>query len=328
MASTSISPSFPSLVPLSSRCFPTLSTRRPPVPHCRPLLVRRRPHPVSASSPKNNPDNTTTNGSWVSPDWLTSLVRSLALGRGDDSGIPIANAKLEDVSDLLGGALFLPLFKLMLKYGPVYRLAAGPRDFVVVSDPAIAKHVLRNYGKFAKGLVSEVSEFLFGSGFAVAEGPLWTVRRRAVAPSLHKKYLSIMVDKVFCRCAQRLVAKLQTYAENGEAVNMEENFSQLTLDVIGMSLFNYNFDSLTSDSPISFLCKIIPRQVKAERAVSVIRNTVEELITKCKEIVEAEGEQIEGEEYVNETDPSILRFLLASREEVFNSLGVYFLCLW
>ena len=60
-------------------------------------------------------------------------------------------------------------------YGPIYRLAAGPRDFVVVSDPAIAKHVLRNYGKYAKGLVAEVSEFLFGSGFAIAEGPLWTV---------------------------------------------------------------------------------------------------------------------------------------------------------
>lgn len=46
---------------------------------------------------------------------------------------------------------------------------------MVVSDPAIAKHVLRNYGKYAKGLVAEVSEFLFGSGFAIAEGPLWTV---------------------------------------------------------------------------------------------------------------------------------------------------------
>jgi hypothetical protein len=39
---------------------------------------------------------------------------------------------------------------------------------------------------------------------------------------------------------------------------------------------------------------------------------------KCKEIVEAENEQIEGEEYVNEGDPSILRFLLASRDEVIN----------
>lgn len=63
----------------------------------------------------------------------------------------------------------------MNQYGPIYRLAAGPRNFVVVSDPAIAKHVLRNYGKYAKGLVAEVSEFLFGSGFAIAEGPLWTV---------------------------------------------------------------------------------------------------------------------------------------------------------
>lgn len=61
---------------------------------------------------------------------------------------------------------------------------------------------------------------------------------------------------------------------------------------------------------------MIPRQIKAEKAVSLIRQTVEELIEKCREIVETEGERINEEEYVNETDPSILRFLLASREEV------------
>lgn len=212
---------------------------------------------------------------------------------------------------------------------------------MVVSDPHIAKHVLRNYGtKYAKGLVAEVSEFLFGSGFAIAEGSLWTVRRRAVVPSLHKKYLSIVVDRVFCRCAEQLVAKLKPAVLNGSAVNMEEAFSQLTLDVIGLALFNHNFDSLTTNSPvidavytalkeaelrstdilpywkINFLCKVIPRQIKAEKAVSLIRQTVEVLISKCKEIVETEGERISEEEYVNYTDPSILRFLLASREEV------------
>nr|XP_011468004.1 PREDICTED: carotene epsilon-monooxygenase, chloroplastic isoform X2 [Fragaria vesca subsp. vesca] len=197
---------------------------------------------IRASTNKDpNPNSKPTSTSWVSPDWLTSLTRSLTLSKNDDSGIPVASAKLDDVSDLLGGALFLPLFKWMNEYGPIYRLAAGPRDFVVVSDPAIAKHVLRNYGKYAKGLVAEVSEFLFGSGFAIAEGPLWTV------------------------------------------------------------------DALR---------KIIPRQIKAEKAVSIIRNSVEELIAKCKAIVEAEGERIDEEEYLNESDPSILRFLLASREEV------------
>lgn len=71
-----------------------------------------------------------------------------------------------------------------------------------------------------------------------------------MVPSLHKKYLSVMVDRVFCKCAERLVEKLETSAANGSAVNMEAQFSQLTLDVIGLSVFNYNFDSLNADSPV------------------------------------------------------------------------------
>ncbi|KAL0338529.1 UNVERIFIED_CONTAM: Carotene epsilon-monooxygenase, chloroplastic [Sesamum angustifolium] len=358
--------------------------------HCHRRQILAPSFCIKNSTNKKPPTSKPT--SWVSPDWLTSLTKSVTtLGPKDDSNIPIASAKLEDVSDLLGGALFLPLFKWMNEYGPIYRLAAGPRNFVVVSDPDIAKHVLRNYGTtYAKGLVAEVSEFLFGSGFAIAEGlfgrvisrqygilsfqifsiaftftsnfgfectlssiseveciylhqPIllhFEVRRRAVVPSLHKKYLSIIVERVFCRCAEQMVEKLKPYALNRSAVNMEEKFSQLTLDVIGLAIFNYNFDSLTSNSPvidavytalkeaelrstdllpywkINALCKVIPRQIKAEKAVTLIRQTVEELIAKCREIVETEGERINEEEYVNDRDPSILRFLLASREEV------------
>ncbi|XP_077226128.1 cytochrome P450 superfamily protein isoform X1 [Tasmannia lanceolata] len=340
---TPLSPFTPKIPKSLTKPNPYLHQRNPPpisLPTIKSSIEKNNSPLPNPSTKKKNPTNP-SNGSWVSPDWLTSITQSLTKGISpDNSGIPIASAKLEDVSELLGGALFLPLFKWMNEYGPIYRLAAGPRDFVVVSDPAIAKHVLRNYGMYAKGLVSEVSEFLFGSGFAIAEGPLWTVRRRAVVPSLHKKYLSVIVDKVFCKCAERMVEKLKLDASSGAAVNMEEIFSQLTLDVIGLSLFNYNFDSLASDSPvieavytalkeaearstdilpywkIKVLCKVIPRQIKAEKAVSIIRRTVEELITKCKEMVEAQGEQADGEEYLNETDPSILRFLLASREEV------------
>ncbi|XP_039024947.1 carotene epsilon-monooxygenase, chloroplastic [Hibiscus syriacus] len=327
------------LTPSSSLFLVSIPPRKPINSPLQPFSIKSSIDKTPTTKPKPAPAPSKTT-SWVSPNWLTSLTKSLTFGANDDSGIPVANAQLEDVSELLGGALFLPLFKWMNQYGPIYRLAAGPRNFVVVSNPAIAKHVLRNYGKYAKGLVSEVSEFLFGSGFAIAEGSLWTVRRRAVVPSLHKKYLSVMVDRVFCKCAERLVEKLQPFALDGTAVNMEEKFSQLTLDVIGLSVFNYNFDSLTTDSPvidavytalkeaelrstdilpywkIGVLCKMVPRQIKAENAVTVIRKTVEELITKCKEIVEKEGERINEEEYVNDADPSILRFLLASREEV------------
>jgi hypothetical protein len=106
-------------------------------------------------------------------------------------------------------------------------------------------------------------------------------------------------------------------------------------DDIDLSLFNCKFDSHITDSPIidavytalkeaelrstdlwpywkvDCLCKIIPRQLLAEKAVMLIRNTVDKLIMKRKEI-QVEIEQIAGEDYVNEGDSSILRFLLAN----------------
>lgn len=106
--------------------------------------------------------------------------------------IPVADAKPDDIKDLLGGALFKALYKWFTESGPVYLLPTGPvSSFLVISDPAAAKHVLRatdnnNNNIYDKGLVAEVSKFLFGEGFAVAGGEQWRARRRAVGPSLHR----------------------------------------------------------------------------------------------------------------------------------------------
>lgn len=43
---------------------------------------------------------------------------------------------------------------------------------------------------------------------------------------------------------------LQGFARRGESIDMEACFSQLTLDVIGKSVFNYDFNALTADSPL------------------------------------------------------------------------------
>lgn len=95
-------------------------------------------------------------------------------------------------------------------------------------------------------------------------------------------------------------------ATSGEAIDMEACFSQLTLDVIGKSVFNYDFDSLTTNSPliqavytslketeqratdllpywkVDFINLFVPRQRKAMAAVDLIRRTTEELIAKCR----------------------------------------------
>jgi carotene epsilon-monooxygenase len=42
----------------------------------------------------------------------------------------------------------------------------------------------------------------------------------------------------------------QGVAASGESIDMEACFSQLTLDVIGKAVFNYDFDALNTSSPL------------------------------------------------------------------------------
>jgi carotene epsilon-monooxygenase len=70
------------------------------------------------------------------------------------------------------------------------------------------------------------------------------------------------------------------------------------------------------------LCQIVPRQKKALAAVDLIRRTTTDLIRKCKEMVDEEemaaaaAANASGSDYINDSDPSVLRFLIAAREEV------------
>jgi carotenoid epsilon hydroxylase len=192
--------------------------------------------------------------------------------------------------------------------------------------------------------VAEVSEFLFGTGFAIAGGDLWRVRRRAVGPALHKGYLDAMLTSVFGPAALRLNDKLAGAAVSGTPIDIEACFSQLTLDIIGAAVFNYEFDSLTQSSPViqavytalketeSRATDVLPfwkfpwahwfdpRQRKAKEAVALIRATTEELVGRCRAMVEAEEAGTDGNSLSDPStpsaDPSILRFLIASREEV------------
>lgn len=82
-----------------------------------------------------------------------------------------------------------------LQSGPCFLLPTGPvSSFVVLSDPNLAKHVLRasdnpSNNIYGKGLVTEVSQFLFGQGFAVSQGEEWRVRRKVMAVSVLSRQL-------------------------------------------------------------------------------------------------------------------------------------------
>lgn len=266
------------------------------------------------------------------------LTKAAGGGAGARKGPELPQA-VGSLAAVTGEAFFLPLYDLFLTYGGVFRLNFGPKSFLIVSDPVIAKHILRDNSKaYSKGILAEILEFVMGTGLIPADGEVWRVRRRAIVPALHQKYVTAMIG-LFGKASDRLCQKLDKAASDGEDVEMESLFSRLTLDVIGKAVFNYDFDSLSYDngiveavyvtlreaemrstSPIPtweipIWKDISPRQRKVNEALSLINTILDELIDTCKRLVDEEDLQFH-EEYMNEQDPSILHFLLASGDDV------------
>ena len=73
--------------------------------------------------------------------------------------------------------------------------------------------------------------------------------RRAIVPSLHRKYIASMIN-MFGDSTLNGARTLEKAALEGRPVEMENWFSRHTLDIIGKAVFDFDFNSLTHDDPV------------------------------------------------------------------------------
>ncbi|GBF92821.1 cytochrome P450 chloroplastic [Raphidocelis subcapitata] len=279
-------------------------------------------------------------------DGLSRLLTDFSQGyfQPDVGGktIPVAEGEL---SDLAGDEpLFKALYKWFIESGGVYKLVFGPKAFVVVSDPVVVRHILKeNAFNYDKGVLAEILEPIMGKGLIPADLDTWRVRRRAVVPAFHKQYYDAMCS-MFGRCTERTIDKLEALLQQSGGspvtVNMETEFLNLGLDIIGLGVFNYDFGSITSESPVikavygvlkeaehrstfyipywnvPLLRAIVPRQRAFAADMAVIDATLDGLITNAKETrSEDDFEALQARDYSQVKDPSLLRFLVDMRGE-------------
>ncbi|XP_006841947.2 cytochrome P450 97B2, chloroplastic isoform X6 [Amborella trichopoda] len=269
---------------------------------------------------------------------LTNLLSGGRIGR-----MPVAEGA---VSDLFGRPLFFSLYDWFLEHGAVYKLAFGPKSFIVVSDPIVARHILReNAFNYDKGVLADILEPIMGKGLIPADLQTWKKRRRAIVPGFHALFLEAMV-KVFSKCSESMVMKLENMyqmensPEGHLKVDLEAEFSSLALDIIGLGVFNYDFGSVTKESPIikavygtlfeaehrstfyvpywkfPFARWIVPRQRKFHSDLKVINDCLDELICNAKETrQETDVEKLQQRDYSTLKDASLLRFFVDMRGE-------------
>ncbi|XP_044507914.1 cytochrome P450 97B2, chloroplastic [Mangifera indica] len=274
-------------------------------------------------------------------DNASNLLTNLLSG-GNLGSMPVAEGA---VSDLFDRPLFFSLYDWFLEHGAVYKLAFGPKAFVVVSDPIVAKHILReNAFSYDKGVLADILEPIMGKGLIPADLDTWKQRRRVIAPGFHSLYLEAMV-KIFTECSERTVLKFEKLLEGEHSrggsvieLDLEAEFSSLALDIIGLGVFNYDFGSVTKESPVikavygtlfeaehrsTFYIPywkiplarwIVPRQRKFYNDLKVINDCLDGLIRNAKETrQETDVEKLQQRDYLNIKDASLLRFLVDMR---------------
>ena len=257
-------------------------------------------------------------------------------------GAPLAAA---DVEGLDFQALFLGMKTYFDKYGSLFKMCFGPKSFMVVADPVVAKRILRDDPKgYDKGALALVLEDIMGKGLIPADPETWAKRRRAIAPGFHKLYLERMVDE-FGQANANLIPQLVAAAKSGQTLDMEERYGSLALDVIGKAVFNYEFNSVQSESPVVKAAirtlgevehraltpapywkvpganKVIPRLVEFEKDMDMLNSVLYKLIDECLDSRNPEElEALKNKDYSKVKDPSMLRFLVDLRgEEVDNT---------
>ncbi|GHF48096.1 cytochrome P450 [Deinococcus metalli] len=126
---------------------------------------------------------------------------------------------------------------LRAAYGDVLTMKVGPRDVLMLSDPASAREVLASKAaSFRKGRgIQKMRDFL-GTGLLTAEGQEWRAHRRLMQPAFHRAALGGMAADIV-EATRPTVARLNAAASAGEAVELGSEMMRVTLRAIAAVLF-------------------------------------------------------------------------------------------
>lgn len=133
------------------------------------------------------------------------------------------------------------------RYGDLYRYALDGWPAVVVNDPALARKALQSDGEaLGKEGTPDLMMLrpMLGRGLMTNEGEAWRRSRTAAQPA----FAAGPVGNYAPRMLARIDAMLGRWTTIGETVlDLEREFSRLTLEVVGDCLFNTDFDATHAD---------------------------------------------------------------------------------
>jgi cytochrome P450 len=134
------------------------------------------------------------------------------------------------------------------KYGDVFRMSAtgSAAPIYVLSHPDHARRVLvDNHQNYTKGIGIERVGILLGKGLMVSEGEMWRRQRRMIQPAFHRDIIARMLEHISA-ANQQLLERWVACAQHSQEINVTQDMSDVTLDIVLRSIFSDDLASMTS----------------------------------------------------------------------------------
>jgi cytochrome P450 len=171
------------------------------------------------------------------------------------------------------------------RFGDVYRIfapARGVYNYVINHPDDIKRVLLTNHRNYTKGEGIDRVKILLGNGIMTSEGEFWRRQRRMMQPSFHRRVIdrfSTLLSEVNEKYAQRWAEM----SARGEPVNVSNDTSELTLEIVLKSIFGSDLERLAQQmgaNPFEVVAKQSNRDLKFAFQFRSLGKLVGELIQK------------------------------------------------
>jgi enediyne biosynthesis protein E7 len=138
------------------------------------------------------------------------------------------------------------MIELFARYGDTYRVFVPARRSYtyVVHHPDDVKRVLvSNHRNYTKGLGLDRVRILLGKGIMTSEGELWKRQRYMMQSLFHRRVIG-QFAQLIAAANDRFLEHWDQLAARGEPLNLTDEMSSLTLEIVLRSIFGTDLDRL------------------------------------------------------------------------------------
>ena len=139
------------------------------------------------------------------------------------------------------------MIELFARLGDIYRVfvpARGSYTYVIHHPDDVKRVLVSNHRNYTKGVGLDRVRILLGKGIMTSEGELWKRQRYMMQPYFHRRVITEFAG-IIAAANDRCLERWETRATQGEPVNLTDEMSELTLEIVLRAIFGRDLDRLT-----------------------------------------------------------------------------------